>query len=148
MNKKIKVLLSIVLLLTAGVAILHLATRSKTVEGQLKIVWDGKEYSVALSDLELAPVEGVVSNAKGDRQTVSGQGAPVRDVISLAGVGEYSGITVVADDEYRAELTADEVSEEGNAYFILQQEGGLQLIVFSDNNRKRNVSNVVRMELS
>lgn len=148
MNKKVKIFLGAVLLLTAGIAMLHLTTRDTIPAGQLQIVCDGKESSVALSDLKLVSVQGTISNAKGEKRTIDAQGVPVRDVASAANAGDYSKITVVADDEYRAELTADEIASEGNAYFILQEAGGIQLIVFSDNNSKRNVSNVVRVELS
>ena len=74
-------------------------------------------------------------------------GVPVAEILKSVDAAEFSTVTVVADDEYRADLTAAEAEDEQNVFFVLQEDGGLQLIVFTDNNSKRNVSNVVRMEV-
>ncbi len=56
----------------------------------------------------------------------------------------YSKVSVVSDDSYSAELTADEVKEDGKVY-LLNEEDSLRLVVFGDENSKRSVSNVVQI---
>ena len=53
-------------------------------------------------------------------------------------------MTVVSDDSYTADLTAEEVAESGKAYLLLEQPY-LRLVVFGDQNSKRRVSNVVQI---
>ena len=57
-------------------------------------------------------------------------------------------MTVVADDEYRAEVSAAEIAAEDTVARILQEDGGVQMVVFPDSNSKRNVTNVIRVEVS
>lgn len=141
-------LVGIVLLMTAAAAVLHLTTRTEVPEGQLLVACDGKETEIAISELKLQTVQGTISNAKGDKREINAQGVPVADVLEKAGAENFSAVAVAADDEYRAELTAEEAADRQNVFFILQEEGGVQLIVFTDNNSKRNVSNAVRLEVS
>ena len=54
-------------------------------------------------------------------------------------------VTVTADDEYSAVVTAEELAAPDKVYLIAQEEDGVQLVVFGDSNSKRNVSNVVRV---
>lgn len=148
MKKNAKLwILAGVLVLTAAVAVIHLTTRTVVPEGRLLIVYNGAESEITLSELDLQPVRGTVSNAKGETRTIDAQGIPVADVLSQAGVDDFTKVTVVADDEYRAEVMEEELSSNGQIYFILQEEGGFQMIVFTDSNSKRNVSNVARIEV-
>ena len=136
-----------ILLLTAIVAGVHLSTREKAVEGQLLVSCGGPETAVEIGKLELRSVQGTISNAKGETREIDAMGVPVAEILKSVDAAEVSTVTVVADDEYRADLTAAEAEDEQNVFFVLQEDGGLQLIVFTDNNSKRNVSNVVRMEV-
>lgn len=136
-----------ILLLTAIVAGVHLSTREKAVEGQLLVSCGGTETAVEIGKLELRSVQGTISNAKGETREIDAMGVPVAEILKSVDAAEFSTVTAVADDEYRADLTAAEAEDEQNVFFVLQEDGGLQLIVFTDNNSKRNVSNVVRMEV-
>lgn len=136
-----------ILLLTAIVAGVHLSTREKVAEGQLLVSCGGTETMVEIGKLELQSVQGTISNAKGETREIDAMGVPVAEILKSVDAAEVSTVTVVADDEYRADLTAAEAEDEQNVFFVLQEDGGLQLIVFTDNNSKRNVSNVVRMEV-
>ena len=127
---------------------MYLATRPSVPAGRLYIAYDGGETEVALADLDLRQVSGVLTNGKGEQKTVEARGIPVADVLVLTGANEYSEVTVTADDAYSAVLTAEEVRDTENTYFLLQEDGGVQLAVFSDTNSKRNVSGVVRVEVS
>lgn len=59
-------------------------------------------------------------------------------------VVSYSKVTVISDDSYAADLTAEDVKEDGKAYLMLDEEE-IRLIVFGDPNSKRSVSNVVQI---
>ena len=146
-NKMIWVL-AVVLLATAAGAVWHLSTRTEVPEGKLLVTYEGKETEIAVSKLNLQTVQGTISNAKGDKRDIDAMGVRVAAVLAEAGVTQCNGVAVVAEDEYRAELTAEEAFSEEGVYFILQEEGGVQLIVFADTNSKRNVSNAARLEVS
>ena len=55
---------------------------------------------------------------------------------------------MTADDEFSAELSGDEVNEAGKAYLVGEDDGSMRLVVFGDSNAKRNVRNVVSVEIS
>ena len=68
----------------------------------------------------------------------------VKDLLASTKIASYSKVTVVSDDSYTADLTAEEVAESGKAYLLLEQPY-LRLVVFGDQNSKRSVSNVVQI---
>ncbi len=140
--------LILMILLTITAAIFHLTARDTVPAGCLRIVFNGTKTEVELSSLDLQHIQGAVVNGKGEERTIEAQGIAVSELIALAGTERYSAITVTADDEYHAELTAEDVAVSENAYFILQDDGGVQLIVFHDTNSKRNVTNVIQVEVS
>lgn len=100
----------------------------------------------------LHPVSGHRRGAGTDapQQCDDGNGAgssgpcELKDLLESEKIDSYSNVTVISDDSYHAELTAEEVAEEGRAYLMLQDEE-LRLIVFGDSNSKRSVSNVVQI---
>ena len=54
--------------------------------------------------------------------------------------------SVVADDSYSAEITAEEMGNAVEAYLIQEEgESRLRLIVFGDKDSKRSVSNVAQI---
>ena len=69
----------------------------------------------------------------------------MNNLLALYEIDEYDEISVVADDSYSASLTREEVEEDGKVYLLAQEEEELRLIVFGDENSKRNVSNVVQI---
>ena len=142
------ILLAGIALLTIVVAVIHLNTRQDVPEGEMRIVVGNTETTLALSDLKLTQVTGTIVNGKGEERTIDAQGIPVCTVLSQAEITELSQVKVIADDEYHAVLTAEEALAPEGVYFIMQEEGGVQLIVFGDTNSKRNVSDVVCMEVS
>ncbi|WP_298029557.1 hypothetical protein [uncultured Dysosmobacter sp.] len=147
-KKHIRVLLAAgVILLTGVVACVHLATRTSTEEGQIQIMYEEKTVSVSLTELELHPVQGSISNAKGETFEIDAMGFPLEELLASAGVTSYETVSVIADDEYYAELTFAELHGEREVY-LLEEEEGARLIVFGDANSKRNVSHVARIEIS
>lgn len=147
-KKHIRVLLAAgVILLTGVVACVHLATRTSTEEGQIQIMYEEKTVSVSLTELELRPVQGSISNAKGETFEIDAKGFPLEELLASAGVTSYETVSVIADDEYYAKLTFAELHGEREVY-LLEEEAGARLIVFGDANSKRNVSRVARIEIS
>lgn len=59
-----------------------------------------------------------------------------------------AAVKVTADDEFSAELSGDELNEEGKAYLVGENDGSMRLVVFGDSNAKRNVRNVVSVDIS
>ena len=139
-------LLAVILLLTATAAVFHLSTRKTVPEGHIQLIDAGKETTIALSDLRLYPVQGTIINGKGEQRTIDAEGIAVADVLEYGGITDFTRLTVTAEDAYHAELTAAEAEDTSNTYFILQETGGVQLIVFHDPNSKRCVSNVVQVK--
>ena len=130
--------------LTGMAAWLHLSSREEVAEGTLKMTFADHVYAVDISKLRYEPVSGVRVNGKGEFLPVEGQGISLKDLLESEKIDSYSKVTVISDDSYHAELTAEEVAEEGRAYLMLQDEE-LRLIVFGDSNSKRSVSNVVQI---
>ena len=140
-----KVIVIALVLITAMVAVFYLNTRTAAPKGTLLIEYGGQTLELPLEQLKLTAVQGTVVNGKGEGRTVDAQGILLDQILREAGITEFSEVTVTADDEYSAVVTAEEVTEAGKVYLIRQDGGGMQLIVFGDSNSKRNVSNVVRL---
>lgn len=144
----VQVMVLILILVTAGLAVFHLTTRTTVPEGVLRVeLAGGQTKELSLEKLKLVPVRGTVVNGKGEESAVDAQGILLSDALREAGVTEYSMVTVTADDEYSAQVTAEEIAESGKVYLIRQEEGGMQMIVFGDENSKRKVSDVVRLSV-
>ena len=138
-----KVIVIVMILLTAAAAVFHLVTRNAVPAGTLRIEHGDQVLELPLERLKLADVQGTVINGRGEERTVDAQGILLSQILREAGIMEFSEVTVTADDEYSARITAEEVAEADKVYLIRQEEGGMQLIVFGDSNSKRNVSNAV-----
>ena len=110
---------------------------------------DEKEY-VDLKSLDTVPVQGTVVNGKGEESEIDMQGASLADVIEKAGFDpdNAAAVKVTADDEFSAEFTGGEVNEAGKAYLVCEDDGSMRLVVFGDSNAKRNVRNVVSVDIT
>ena len=135
MKKSILAGVLALLLLTAILAAVHLTTRTPETEGA--VIVNGEALYVA--DFELQSVTGSIINGRGEEKEIDAQGVPL---LAVCG-GDFDTVTVTASDEYHAEVSADEIQ---NAYLIIRDDGTLQLIVFGDENNKRDVKNVVRID--
>lgn len=92
-----------------------------------------------IDSLSLSSVKGTVVNGKGEEIAIDAQGVPLGDVCGT----DFTSVTVTASDEYHAEVSSGEIQ---NAYLIQKDDGSMQLIVFGDENLKRCVKNVVRID--
>lgn len=146
MKKRVILIISVLLAITAVTAFVYCASRDKTESGTLLIKTASGDITVDINDLDLSDVKGEVKNNKGEIKTIDAMGYPVADIPSLAGTANYSEITVYSDDEYHAVLSEDELKDRSSAWLITD-EGALRLIVFGDGDSKRNVKNITRIEI-
>ena len=137
-------LILLLVILTGIAAWFHLSSREEVAEGTLQVTIDNRKQTVKLAALNYEPVSGVRVNGKGESIPVEGEGISVKALLESQNVASYSKVTAVSDDSYTAELTAEEVAEEGKAYLLLDG-AYLRLVVFGDQNSKRSVSNVVQI---
>lgn len=150
-NSKIVIaVIAVLIALTAVLAIVHSATRTEVPDGALLVSCGGENKYVALNSLDTVPVQGSVVNGKGEKSDIDTQGVPLADVIKDAGFDPSgaAAVKVTADDEFSAELSGDELNEEGKAYLVGENDGSMRLVVFGDSNAKRNVRNVVSVEVT
>lgn len=144
----VQVMVLLLILVTAAAAAFHLTTRAAVPEGVLRVeLAGGQTRELSLAKLKLVPVQGTVVNGRGEKSAVDAQGVLLSDALREAGVTDFSTVTVTADDEYSAQVTAEEIAEPDKVYLIRQEEGGMQMIVFGDENSKRKVSDVVRLSV-
>ena len=141
LTKKIMlaVILILVVLLSVGI-IIFLNGRKEIPEDTLLIIRNGKEEYLSLSDMELKDFTGKTVNGKGEEKEITGKGIRLSDI---TGSESFSEINVTADDSYSATVNSSEIE---NAW-IQVDEGMLRLIVFGDKDSKRNVKNVVKIEV-
>jgi len=119
-------------------------------DGALLVSCGGENKYVDLNLLDTVPVQGSIVNGKGEKSDIDTQGVPLEDVIKNAGFDPSgaAAVRVTADDEFSAELSGDELNEEGKAYLVGENDGSMRLVVFGDSNAKRNVRNVVSVDIS
>lgn len=153
MKKGSKIIIAVIaalIALTAVLVIVHSVTRTEVPDGALLVSCGGEKKYVDLNSLDTVHVQGGVVNGKGEKSDIDTQGVPLADVIKNAGFDPSgaAAVKVTADDEFSAELSGDELNEAGKVYIISEDDGSMRLVVFGDSNAKRNVRNVVSVEIS
>lgn len=143
-SRKIVIFIGVLVLLTVLAAVIHLSTREQIPEHSIQVTQGDKKRIVDITELDYEVVSGVRVNGKGEEIPVEGDGIALHKLLLELGITEFSKVTVVADDSYRAELLVEEVKEENRAYLMLE-DNTLRLIVFKDENSKRSVSDVVKI---
>ena len=146
-QKTTAVILGVLLCMMIAAAALHAAVRERVPEGALLIVQNDEKRYLALDELALSEVRGIVVNGKGEEKSIQGMGISVAEALSAAGIdrASLSSLTVEADNSYSAELRAEELDEMCSAFLMKEEDGTMRLVVFGDSNAKRNVRNVSRM---
>ena len=147
-NRVIILVIIALVAVTALAAVIHLTTRVSAPEGVLLVETAGQTKEVAWDKLELTAVQGTLVNGKGEERTVDAQGILLQDVLEYAGVSVETEVTVIAQDEYSASVTAEEIGADGQVYLAATEDGGIQMVVFGDSNSKRNVTDVARLVVS
>ena len=136
----------ILLVITGAMALMHFNTREEVPEGAIEVVFEEEIQMIDINKLTYEQVTGTRVNGKGEEKEVSASGILLKDVLSGAGIEEYAKVSVVADDAYSADVSAEEIKNDIEAYLI-QEEGEvrLRLVVFGDKDSKRSVSNVAQI---
>lgn len=149
--KRNRIVVLLVIALAAATvlaAVLHLNTRVSVPEGVLLVETADRTEEIVWGSLKLTAVRGTLVNGKGEERAVDAQGILLRDVLAHAGVTTQMEVTVIAEDEYSASVTEEEVGADDQVYLAVMDDGGVQLVVFGDSNSKRNVTGVVRLVVS
>ncbi len=138
-KKTVYIILSVLLIIVAVLSFVHFSTRESVPDGAILVRQDGEDRYIDPNVLFQTQVSGVIVNGKGEERSINSRGAAIEDLAN----GGFETVTVFADDEYSAQVAADETE---NAFLILNDDGSVQLVVFGDTNSKRAVRNVVRIE--
>jgi hypothetical protein len=146
MNKKtLIVILTVLVVLAAVLAVIVSNNQPRKAVSEVIIVQNGKQTRVDLGKLDLTDVKATVTRASGKTLEIDAKGLELRSLLE-----EYSGYTtlkVSAEDNYTAEIKADELQTDNNVYLIIGEENKPRLVVLSDSNAKRDVKNVLTIEL-
>ena len=145
-NKTTKRLLLILMAITVCVAVIYLLTRPQVPEQTIRLAYNGKIVDMDISALPRETVKGSLVNGKGEVREIETDGWLLSAVLekafgSLAGA---SKATVIASDEFSAEVTAEEWGQADKVYLTFEDDS-VQLVVFGDANSKRNVWDVERI---
>lgn len=146
MKKRIATLLTAILAVTALFNVMIPGTLAEEAGLCLTIMAGKDETKIVWDELTLVPVRGETINGRGEVKEIDAEGVALRDVLDMTGIEAPEKITVVARDMYQAEVSVDELNEEGKVYLI-RSEDELRLIVFGDKDSKRTVRDVVRVVL-
>ena len=140
------IFIAILLVITGVMALIYFNTREEVPEGAIEVVFGEETQMIDINKLTYEQVTGTRVNGKGEEKEVSASGILLKDVLSKAGIEEYTKVSVVADDAYSADVLAEEIHNNIEAYLI-QEEGEvrLRLVVFGDKDSKRSVSNVAQI---
>ena len=147
-SKIIVAVLAALFLAVAAMACVHFATREKVPVNTLAIHAGKDVVYVDLDKLNRKPVQGTLTNARGDKIEIDAQGAALADILRMGelDVDSIQSVTVSAADEYSASLSGAEVNESEKTFLIFGEDG-LQLVVFGDENMKRSVHKVVSVDV-
>lgn len=140
-RKIVIVIIGVLILFTIILAAVYNHTRDNVPEGTFAVIQNGQTKYIRLEQLSLSDVTGTVVNGKGEEKQIDARGLPLSSVTGTEG---FQMVTVTAMDAYSAIVSLDELE---NAYLILTDDGTLRLIVFGDNNSKRDVKDVERIEI-
>ena len=141
MKKQKALIYVIVLLLITGIAAFsHLSTREEVPKHGIQISWKEEEIILDIEKLEYENVTGSYVTGKGETRDVDAPGILLDSLLEKVGIDQYEKAIITADDSYSVEVLKEE------AYFI-KEEDSLRLIVFGDKDSKRNVKNVVKIEV-
>ena len=138
--KGLLVIIVLLLAITAGAAIWYNRSLNKTPEHSLVVVTGGSEKVVDIDKLDLVSFSGTAVNGKGEQKDIEAEGIKLEDVIDSS---DYTEATVTSDDAYSVDVKKEEMDEA----WLEIEDGSARLYVFSDTNSKRNVKNVVRIEV-
>ena len=137
------IILCVLVALTAVLAGIHLTTREPETENTVQVQYMGQSVAISVDKMTLVPVRGTMVTGKGEQRPIDGMGISVADLLKQANAA-VGAVTVTSTDEYSVTLTVEEVAAENKAW-LLFEEDSFRLMIFGDEDSKRNVKNVVRL---
>ena len=137
------IILCVLVALTAVLAGIHLTTREPETENTVQVQYMGQSVAISVDKMTLVPVRGTMVTGKGEQRPIDGMGISVADLLKQVNAA-VGAVTVTSTDEYSVTLTVEEVAAENKAW-LLFEEDSFRLMVFGDEDSKRNVKNVVRL---
>lgn len=149
-SKTMKILIIALLLVTVIAAGAYLALRAQIPEDAIVLEYGSTTYIVDLQGIKMTEIHGERMNGKGEIKPVDGMGFHLQDLVAWTLGKDFTcdTVTITASDGVSAEITADELNEEGKVVLLWNEEDGrLQLIVFGDSDSKRSVKQVERIEV-
>ena len=131
-------ILAVLVVLCVIFGIMHLRGKEATAPGTIRIEEGGATRELDLTKEERILVSGTVVNGKGEEREIEAEG------LSLSSIpqGPCEKLQIIAKDEYKAEVMQEEFE---NAFLILTEEESVRLIVFGDENSKRDVKDVEKI---
>ena len=150
-SKTMKIMVIVLLLVTITATTVYLLNRAKTPEDAIVLEYGSTTYIVDLQGIRMTEIHGERMNGKGEIKPVDGMGFHLQDLVAWTLGKDFTcdTVTITASDGVSAEITADELNEEGKVVLLLNEEDGrLQLIVFGDSDSKRSVKQVERIEVN
>ncbi len=144
-KKTLIVILAVLVVLAAVLAVIVSKNQPRKAVSEVIIVQNGKQTKVDLVRLDLTNVKATVTRANGKSLEIDAKGLELRKLLEK--YSGYTTLTVLAEDNYTAEIKADELQTEKNVYLIIGEENKPRLVVLSDSNAKRDVKNVLTIEL-
>lgn len=142
-NKKIYIFIILLLVITGIAAFAHLSTRDVVPENGIQVIVNGDSKILDIDNLKYENVTGSYVTGKGEEREVDGPGISLEAILKEASVSKFTKVSVTSDDSYSVEITAEENAEA----YLLHEEDSLRLIVFGDKDSKRNVKNVMTIEV-
>ena len=144
-KKTLLIILAVLVVLAAVLAVIVSRNQPQKAVSEVIIVQNGKHTKVDLGKLDLTDVKATVTRANGKTLEIDAKGLEMRKLLEK--YSGYTTLTVSAEDNYTAEIKADELQTEKNVYLIIGEENKPRLVVLSDSNAKRDVKNVLTIEL-
>ena len=145
--KKKAVVIIVLVVLAVIAAVLAAAVAGSMPEKkpcEVIITENGKQSRIDLTAQKLTDVKGTITMASGKTKEIDAKGIELRHL--LEGYS-FSAATVIAEDNYSAQLTAEDIEKAQNSYLILDENNKPRLVVMTDTNAKRDVKNVLTIEL-
>lgn len=133
-------MIAVLAVITAVVGFIRNTNREEIPENAIVLKADGVESYLLMADIDQSDISGTVVNGKGEEKSVEGRGVTLSKLLEGK---TYEVVVITSDDEYSAEVSFDEAE---NACLVLKDDS-VTLYVFKDANSKRNVKNVVSLEL-
>ena len=152
-KRNLIIFISAIILITAALVIYNISKDTINDENAITLSYNDKVITVQLKNLDCGDFSGTLINGKGDESQHMYSGVELKVLLEQEEIDLESGFdaTVLAQDQYSAELTWREITEPGKVYIAVKENGdalpgmqngtkGAKLVVFGDPDMKRSVN--------